>query len=191
MGTSLLTFDCCFSGTATRGNDNPQGEGRLPNRGRGWIDAVDGPKPRPRPAGKADDSSGLLDAGEAVARGYVLLTATKSDQVAKEKRDESMSPMGAFSFYLLRALDKANERTTYRDLFERVNAELTGDILNQNPTIEGEDSKLLFSGTASADPYLVVQHFDSDKDVVEPPRWQTPGDDSRLPLCELSARAAT
>ena len=185
LGNITLTFDCCFSGTATRGENLPQGSGRLPNRGRGWLEEYDGKPldgPRPQPAaqararGKADDSSGLLDAGEAVARGYVLLTATKNDQVAKEKRDERMSPMGAFSFYLLRALDKANERTTYRDLFERVNAELTGDILNQNPTIEGEDSKLLFSGTAvPADPYLVVQHFDSDKGVVELPAGKLQG----------------
>ncbi|WP_165230143.1 caspase family protein [Aquisphaera insulae] len=185
LGNITLTFDCCFSGSATRGGNLPQGSGRLPNRGRGWIEEyegkpLDGPRPVPsaqtRARGTADDSSGLLDAGEAVASGYVLLTATRSDQVAKEKRDENAIPMGAFSYYFVRALDKATARTTYRDLFEQVSSELTGDIPGQDPTKEGEDSSLLFSGTAvPADPYLLVEDFDETQGVVTLPAGRLQG----------------
>ena len=166
-GNITLTFDCCFSGTATRGTPP---SGRLVHRGRGWNPDVDGPKPPPPGRGKPDDDSGLLDQGEAVAKGYVVLTATRNDQTAKEKKDEFMNALGAFTFYLLRALDQATPRTTYRDIFERVNAELTGDIPEQNPTIEGEGNTLLFSGTAvPPEPYVAVQGFDTSNGNVTLP----------------------
>jgi hypothetical protein len=172
-GNITLTFDCCFSGTATRG-EAPSG--RLVHRGRGWNSQFDGPKPPPPGRGNPDSDSGLLDQGEALAYGYVLLTATRNDQTAKEKRDEGMNPLGAFTFYLLRALDQATPRTTYRDIYERVNAELTGDIPEQNPTIEGEANSLLFSGTAvPPEPYVAVQGFDPSNGTVRLPTGKLQG----------------
>ena len=159
-GNITVTFDCCFSGTATRGEPP---SGRLTHRGRGWNEAIDGPRP-PAPArGKPDDSTGVLDAGEALTQGYVAITATRSDQTAKEeKMGENQLPMGAFTFYLYRALSQATPRTTYRDVFEQVNAELIGHFPDQSPTIEGEADKLLFSGVAvPPDPYVVVQDNDA------------------------------
>ena len=146
-GNITVSFDCCFSGTATRGEPP---SGRLTHRGRGWNEAIDGPRP-PTPArGKQDDSTGILDAGEALTQGYVAITATRSNQTAKEKIGENQLPMGAFTFYLCRALSQATPRTTYRDVFEQVNAELIGDIPDQSPTIEGEADKLpLFRGRSS------------------------------------------
>jgi hypothetical protein len=174
-GNITVTFDCCFSGSATRGTDLPPGQGRLPSRGRGWKEEIDGPLPEPSPAARAQgrerganpNASGLADGP---AEGYVLLTATRSNQTAKEKRDERLNPMGAFTCYLVRALDKSTGRTTYQDVFERVNSDLTGDIPEQIPTIEGEADNLLFSGTSvRPDPYIVVQNYDSDEGVLTLP----------------------
>lgn len=166
-GNITVTFDCCFSGTATRGEPP---SGRLTHRGRGWNEAIDGPRPPVPARGKPEDSTGILDAGEALTQGYVAITATRSDQTAKEKKDESMKPMGAFTFYLHRALDRADKNTTYRDVFHQVNAELTGDVPDQSPTIEGEADKLLFSGVAvPPDPYVVVQDNDAREGTVTLP----------------------
>ena len=166
-GNITLTFDCCFSGTATRG-ESPYG--RLVHRGRGWNSDIDGPKPPPPSKGNPDDDSGLLDQGEAVANGYVVLTATRNDQIANERKDDDLNTLGVFTLYLLRALEQATPRTTYRDIFERVNAELTGAIPNQNPTIEGEAASLLFSGTAlPPEPYVAVQSFDASNGEVTLP----------------------
>ena len=44
-GNITVTFDCCFSGTATRGEPP---SGRLTHRGRGWNEAIDGPRPPAR-----------------------------------------------------------------------------------------------------------------------------------------------
>ena len=167
-GNITVTFDCCFSGTATRGEPP---SGRLTHRGRGWNEAIDGPRP-PAPArGKPEDSTGILDAGEALTQGYVAITATRSDQTAKEeKMGENQLPMGAFTFYLYRALSQATPRTTYRDVFEQVNAELIGHFPDQSPTIEGEADKPLFSGVAvPPDPYVVVQDNDAPSGTVTLP----------------------
>ncbi len=98
-GNITVTFDCCFSGTATRGEPPI---GRLTHRGRGWNEAIDGPRPPAPTRGLAriEDSTGLLEAGEALTQGYVAITATRSDQTAKEKMGENQLPMGAFTFYL-------------------------------------------------------------------------------------------
>ena len=163
-GNITVTFDCCFSGTATRGEPP---SGRLPHRGRGWNEAIDGPRPPPRGRGKQDDSTGVLDEGEALTQGYVAITATRSDQTANEKIGDNQLPMGAFTFYLSRALSKATPQTTYRDVFEQVNAELIGDVLNQSSSIEGEADKFLFSGVAvPPDPYYVVQDYDASSVTV-------------------------
>ena len=163
-GSITLTFDCCFSGTATRGAPPT---GRLVHRGRGWDPEIDGPRPPARGRGIPDDSTGLLDEGEAIAHGYVLLTATRSDQVARERQEERM---GAFTFHLLSTLGQATPRTTYRDVFERLYADLTADIRDQEPTMEGEASNLLFSGSAvPPNPYVLVRGFDDAEGSVTLP----------------------
>ncbi len=83
---------------------------------------------------------------------------------------ENQLPMGAFTFYFYRALSQATPRTTYRDVFEQVNAELIGHFPDQSPTIEGEADKLLFSGVAvPPDPYVVVQDNDASSGTVTLP----------------------
>jgi len=166
-GNIAVTMDCCFSGTNTRG-EPPRENGRLRDRGRDWIDRIDGPRPKKSTRGQSDDAGGLLDRGEATSQGYVVLTATRNNQTAKEKEDEHMNPMGAFTFYLARELDDPANKT-FRALFERVNAEMAADLTihDQNPTLEGTADTELFSGTAvPRDPYVVVQGVEGDVIVL-------------------------
>ena len=167
-GNIAVTMDCCFSGTNTRGHKLPPGNGRLRDRGRNWIEEIDGPRPKKSTRGQADDAGGLLGQGEAGAQGYVVLSATRNNQTAKEKEDEQANPMGAFTFYLARALDDPANKS-FRALFERVNAELAADLTihEQNPTLEGNADTELFSGTAvPRDSYVVVQVAESDAVVL-------------------------
>jgi uncharacterized caspase-like protein len=160
QGSITVTIDCCFSGTATRG--------RLVTRGRGWNEALDGPRPPSSPGGAPDSASGVLTPGEAVARGYVFLSACENDQQAKEITDAGGRPLGgAFTYQLVRALAQATPQTTYRALFERVSAEVSGTVPEQNPQLEGEGDHLLFSGAARPmPPYLLVQAADGDLIVL-------------------------
>lgn len=161
-GNITLTFDCCFSGTATRGTPE---RGRLRERGRGWNSQLDGPKPgfnaRGNSAGSATDeasSSGLFTPDAALAQGYIVLSATQSDQTAKEAEDEKGRAMGAFTLHFTRALSRATPGTTYRDLFERLNLDLKLAVSDQDPHIEGEINKKLFAdATLPAPEYFVLQ----------------------------------
>ncbi len=152
-GNITVFLDSCFSGTATRG--------QLAVRGRSWDEAIDGPRPKPRPGGQAAKqrgASGLLHRGDAQLQDYVVLSACRNDQFAFETADEEGRPMGRFTCYLSRALRSANENTTYRDIFDRVSVDVSADGRDQNPQLEGQIDQRLFSNTVrTVPPYVVVQ----------------------------------
>lgn len=156
-GNITLTFDCCFSGTATRGKPEA---GRLKERGRGWNSKIDGPKPNlsTRGNGAPESESGLFTPDAAVAQGYIVLSATQSDQTAKEAEDERGKAMGAFTLFFTKELSRATPGTTYRDIFEKITFQLRGAVSQQDPSIEGEiDKKLFNDATLPAPQYFLVQ----------------------------------
>lgn len=166
-GNITVFLDSCHSGTATRGQ-SPRG--RLRVRGRGWNTAIDGPKPAPRTRGAAgetsapaESASGLFMAGGARAQGYVVFSACESDQLAQETENEQGKDMGAFTYFLTRSLARATPGTTYRDVFEKLNVEMTGAVENQNPQLEGDIDKALFAdATLPVPAYFVVSGADSE-----------------------------
>jgi len=158
-GNITMTFDCCFSGTATRGKPE---HGRLRERGRGWNTQLDGPRPSPstRGGGQPDSGSGsgLFKPDGALGQGYIVFSATQSDQTAKEAEDEKGRAMGAFTLYLTQALSKAAPGTTYRDIFERIDLDLKSAVSEQDPQIEGDINKTLFADAAlPVSNYVVVR----------------------------------
>ncbi len=166
QGNITAFLDSCHSGTATRG---VAPGGRLRVRGRGWNTALDGPKPKPkvvktRGGSAANDAKsenesagGLFSRGQALAQGYVVLSACSSDQLAKETENEQGVGMGAFTYFVTRALAGAQPGATYRDIFERISVDLAGAVSEQAPQLEGEiDKKLFADATLPATSYLVV-----------------------------------
>jgi hypothetical protein len=132
-GSILVTIDSCFSGNATRAADD------LVSRGRGWDPALDGERPplsRGGPSAARDDGGGLLGRDEAKRKGYVVLSACRADQTAKE-----IKGMGAFTCELVQAMPRA---TSYRDLFEAVSASVRSEIRGQDPQGEGDLDQVLF-----------------------------------------------
>lgn len=140
-GNVTLTMDSCFSGTNTRG-------GRFLVRGSKWEG---GPPQTLKTRGTqstAEDSTGLLPQGYAASLGYVVIAATRNDQLACEADGFDGKRMGLLSYALAKALMSAGPRSTYRDIFGRIYEEVTREGHDQNPTIEGEMDKVLMQGVA-------------------------------------------
>lgn len=144
----LMTVDSCFSGTITRG-------GRSLVRGMRW----NGPKfVQGRAGGLEDGPGGLIQSGGSAPRNFTVITAARNDQKANETKDPATGKeMGMLSYALVKALSSAGPETTYRDIFERVNDEVSRAHRDQDPQLEGQRDKLLFSGIARPpQPYIRV-----------------------------------
>ena len=155
QGNITVTLDCCFSGTATRGDDAP---GRLTQRGRSWKEELDGPLPL-RPEGRGGREVGIETRthGAVVQQGYVVITASSNEQLAGEWPDPDRGKMGALTSFLTREWE-ATPQATYRSTYEKADHNLRAVIRDQNPQIEGSLDTALFSGLGvPRDPYFVVE----------------------------------
>ncbi len=140
----VISLDSCHSGTATRGA--PGDPRKMRTRGSRPMHP-----PAERRGNEADGAGAWVPAGDAKGAGYVFISAVRADQEANEDRDPvSGAPMGAYSLMLVQALHDAGPRTTYRDLIERIGAQIVVRVSDQNPQIEGDADKRLFSGEWSA-----------------------------------------
>ncbi len=150
----LLTFDSCFSGTQTRG-------GRLVVRGA----AYDGPPPKRRDGSDPDPTG--LDAADAQAKGYVVISASRDDQIATQTDDESGGSLGLLTFALLKRMREAGPNTTYRDLFEGIFDTMTRKYPAQTPQIEGDLDTVLLDGTAAVPERYVETRIDGERLVLQ------------------------
>jgi len=149
-----ITFDSCYSGTATRGD--------VAVRGGPWMGA---PPPKEKVRGEEKSASGLQEIAAGPAEGYVFLSAASPRQTAKETKNENDQPMGLFTWALVKALDAAGPRTTYRDLFERVSDTMTQVRGDQNPQLEGQLEKVLMEGIALKPERYISVKVDQRKNV--------------------------
>lgn len=141
QGSINVFLDSCYSGTATRGD--------LIERGRAWNVELDGPLPS---SGEKENERAQSFADQ--EGDYVLLSAARSDQTAKELA----GGMGAFTQALVGALWRADAQTTYRGLQEDIVAQVQESVWNQSPQLEGKPDYLLFGGAApSPQSYVRVE----------------------------------
>jgi len=129
-GNVTVSIDSCYSGTATRGDYAVRGGG-------GDADKPEGESP-----------SGLRDKQASYSKDYIFLAASSPRQTAKETDYDDKRRMGIYTLALVKALNEATPRTTYRDLFERINDIITSKRGDQNPQLEGSFDELVFDGTA-------------------------------------------
>ncbi|HEY0173821.1 MAG TPA: caspase family protein [Pyrinomonadaceae bacterium] len=125
-----VSLDSCYSGTATRGDYAGRG-------GSGDFAKPDDESP-----------SGLMDKNASFPSSYVFLAASSPRQTAKETDYDGKQRIGVYTLALVKALNEATPRTTYRDLFERINDIVTSKRGDQNPQLEGQPDGLVFDGTA-------------------------------------------
>ena len=175
-GNVTLTFDCCYSGTATR-------SGRMLVRGS----AGDAPA-APSADGVPDGPSGIVGASHPGTAGYVVLSATSQGQLAAETEDETGRAMGLFTYALVKAAETAGPETTYRDLYERVADVMLRRNRRQTPQIEGELDRLLFAGAAEPPPVYVPVSVDRGRAYLEAGSLQGVTEGSRYVLYSAGTR---
>ncbi|MBD0300761.1 MAG: caspase family protein, partial [Tolypothrix sp. T3-bin4] len=134
----VVIMDCCHSGSGTRGDLETETAVR-----KAPIDH------RKRPLesfilslAEANQLSGSSRSLERNSTGWILprgkhifLAACRDIEQAKEYNGDGQS-RGAFSYFLLDTLRKANGSLSYRDLFKRTNALVRSKVTDQSPQIE-------------------------------------------------------
>ena len=152
----VVTLDSCHSGTGTRGElavrggEPPVGE---PAVGEPAATAA-------RTRGGGEEAQDDLIPSRARGRGYVLMTATMPRQLAKEYRVGDV-PVGVFTWSLVRALQRADARSTYRQLIDQTAVEVARYVTDQTPQIEGDADKRVFSGQWADESYFTVKPIDA------------------------------
>lgn len=158
-----VILDCCHSGSGTRGDlegDTAVRKAPCDRRKRPLdsfifsladIENLSIPSRNP----EVNPSGWALPKGK-----HVVLSACRDRELAKEYNGEGQ-PRGAFSYFLLNTLQKANGSLTYRDLFKRTNALIRSKLADQSPQIEATDLKdldqpFLGGAIAPSTPYFTV-----------------------------------
>ena len=163
-GNVTFFLDACYSGTATRGQDDLAA--------RGSLGAL-GP---PNPADAEGDSDGTgIEMGDAPGtRGgdeglapYAVFSAASQRQVAYETFDvDGTTRVGSLSYALARTLPQASPGTTYRALFADITRTLAGKV-RQTPQMEGVvDAQLFSNRLTQQSPYVVVDTVTEDGTLV-------------------------
>lgn len=157
-----VIMDCCHSGSGTRGDlevETAVRKAPIDRRKRpldsfifslaDQLSASHSPKENPT--------------GWTLARGkHIFLAACRDSELAKEYNGDGQR-RGAFSYFLLDSLKKANGSLSYRDLFKRANALVRSKVTAQSPQIEATvlsdlDQPFLGGAIAQRTPYFTVCH---------------------------------
>ncbi|RUT03428.1 hypothetical protein DSM106972_050670 [Dulcicalothrix desertica PCC 7102] len=160
-----IILDCCHSGAATRGDldgDTAVRKCSIDRRERPLDSfifseadikhlAVASPNPEVNPSGWT------LPKGK-----HIVLSACRDSELAKEYTGEGKY-RGAFSYFLLDTLQKANGSLTYRNLFKHTNALVRSKVTDQSPQIEATnlkdlDQPFLGGAIAPSTPYFTVSY---------------------------------
>lgn len=143
-----LIFDSCHSGSIARFGTDPAESGTNLR----WVppDTLPGRQSSPhgptqgRGAERETGGSGWLPPSDS----YVLLAACAAEQGAYEY-DYEGERYGAFTFFLTREirqeLDRAVNKLTYRDVWERVAIKVNEHFQKQTPQLEGARDRLIFN----------------------------------------------
>lgn len=141
-----VILDSCFSGHAFKG---------LGRAKQAPEDTRFGNSPPPLPdyatvpkGVGSDETTGFRTSGLK----YVLLAASRSDQVAFEYPADN-EEHGALTYFLVQVLRKPLGQMTYQDLMDRVSSLVEYQYPNQNPQIAGtKGSDVLFGDQSIASP---------------------------------------
>ncbi len=159
---STLIFDCCNSGTMTRGRDDSTQVRMVP------------PEARPLPSQPTSSTSEFLTkpkrgagAWLTLSDNYVVIAACRDKQLAKERsipHNGGTVRHGMLTYHLSHALRQAKPGTTYRDVFEPTCAGVASQVKEQNPQIEGAIDREVF-GVKDIEPlrYIPVKEVNGDK----------------------------
>ena len=145
-GQVVAVFDCCHSGSATRGEQSTV------VRGTNIICAPVDYKPE---ASSGKDSSMAFDADFDYNNSSDMGKLTsffgcKSDQVDREVIDEKTNKgYGSLTYYFIKGMEELGPNSSYNNLFSKINEQMVLGFQNQQqPEVEGDNlNQLIFKGT--------------------------------------------
>ncbi|MBD2607411.1 caspase family protein [Scytonema hofmannii FACHB-248] len=168
-----IIMDCCHSSSGTRGDieaDTAERKAPIDRRKRPLDSFIFSNKDAEQLL--TERSLATNPTGWTLPRAkHIFLAACRDRQTAKEYNVGGQR-RGAFSYFLLDTLKKANGSLTYRDLFKRTNALVRSKVANQSPQLEAtvlDDLEQPFLGGAIAGrkPYLTVSYHKDHEWVVD------------------------
>ncbi|MBH8574134.1 caspase family protein [Nostocaceae cyanobacterium CENA369] len=167
-----IIVDCCHSGSGTRGDLETETAVRkapIDRRQRpldSFIFSLAEVEQLSSPSLEKNSTGWTLPRGQ-----HILLAACRDIEQAKEYNADGQS-RGAFSYFLLDTLKKANGSLSYRDLFKRTNALVRAKITAQSPQIEATvmgdlEQPFLGGAIASRIPYFTVSYHRNHRWVID------------------------
>lgn len=168
-----IIMDCCHSSSGTRGDieaDTAERKAPIDRRKRPLESFILSNKDAEQLL--TERSLATNPTGWTLPRAkHIFLAACRDRETAKEYNAGGQR-RGAFSYFLLDTLKKANGSLTYRDLFKRTNALVRSKVANQSPQLEAtvlDDLEQPFLGRAIAGrkPYLTVSYHKDHEWVVD------------------------
>ena len=153
---TTLIFDCCHSGTITRDSFGAKSRS-MPADRRPVSELPPSPIPKELWGGSRGErgASGWMPLGEK----YVLISGCRDEELSYEHRPADLGGQiahGALTYFLTQELRRAIPGTTYRDVYERAAAQVTGANGKQHPQMEGKADREVF-GVRDIEPMLHVR----------------------------------
>ncbi|MUG93242.1 caspase family protein [Scytonema sp. UIC 10036] len=167
-----VVLDCCHSGGATRGDVEIRGiEGVDDKPLQPGQELVASPETLAETWRSLTEQTtrGLKASGLRAARDYVLLAACRQNEYAYEYafNRETKERNGALTYWLLDTLRQQNPGSTYKDLFDRINAKINSQFPQQTPIIMGEANRIVFGDEFAETIYAVpVLKVEKDTETV-------------------------
>jgi hypothetical protein len=118
-------FDCCHSGSLSRGPLDGTVSRFIPDAG---YDAKDASAPIP-PETRTDGS-------------FLFISSAQNDEPAKEKPFENSTMYGGFSYSFIKAIEQQSVNASVQNLFTAARAILKSNALTQEPVIAGSAERL-------------------------------------------------
>ncbi|MFT3846836.1 MAG: caspase family protein [Lacibacter sp.] len=153
-GNLLVIVDACHSGTSTRsGLGNYRGT-TTKYQPKGYS-----PKANTKIVNESLFSLGEPKPGLAPMSAFFASAASELNQECGEEH------CGSLSLAFSKAIAKADQRTSYRSLFDNIRLEMSKMVPGQTPNAEGELDKEIFGGKALGKPnyYTVDQIISNNK----------------------------
>lgn len=158
-GNVLLILDACHSGTASR-----SAELGVKTRGTEVIFSEPGYKPSSNKGNNEDRS----DIDPEKLAPMVTLSGASQHQLNYEYYDrEKDTSYGSLSYAFSKAMNDADQETTYRVLFDRIKVNMSTIAPRQSPQVEGEVDMEIFGGEViEPKPYYLVTGYWDVKSVT-------------------------
>jgi len=151
-GDVIVTMDNCHSGSGTRGVGIKRGgkEPLIPV-GYGLKQTTLSQKIT------FSDNVNLVNEKKQLA-GYIVIAASKDDQVDVEINDDNGNSVGPLSYAISKAFEQLDKSSTYRTLFSKIEVIMNEKVPGQQPQIDGTGiDRSLFAGDyIYQKPYLEI-----------------------------------